>query len=375
VLAASAFLLFFLAKVVETGHGAWWLAAGATVGLGLLSKYTMLFLAAGVGLWLLIVPQMRRWFFSPWPWLGGLVAALLFAPVVYWNWQHDWASFLLQSGRGRWLAPGFPRNFIFGHVGGQIALATPFIFVLGMMGLAAFIAGRGASRPARVLIGVMFWPATIYFLWESLNQRVLFHWTVPVFAAFAIAAAAAHRMEWQGTWARVAGILRSLAIPVALAMMFAIGLNAVHFLVPLGRGDIFAQQISPGNQQVVPEVEVLRRRIGAATVITTDYRTSGWLAFYLPSRPPVIEIAERIRWVNAPEPGAASFSGPLLYVMDSRRNDEPIVRRLYEEVEEIARLSRREYGVDLDSYIVYRVARPKGDPFDRGPPLPRIFGR
>ena len=375
VLAASAFLLFFLAKVIETGRGAWWLAVGATVGLGLLSKYTMLFLGAGIGLWLLIVPEMRRWLFSPWPWLGGFVAALLFAPAVYWNWQHDWASFLLQSGRGQWLAPRFPRDFIYGHVAGQIAFATPFIFALGMMGLAAFIGRRGKSRSAHVLIGVMFWPTTIYFLWESLNQRVLFHWTVPVFAAFAIAAATAHRMEWQGIWARVATVSRRLAIPVALAMMFAIGLNALYFLVPLGRGDIFAQQISPGRQQVVPEVEALRQRIGAATVITSDYRTTGWLAFYLPSRPPVIEITERIRWVNASEPSAALFAGPLLYVMDTRRDDTLIVRRLYAEVEEIARVSRREYGVELDTYIVYRVARPKGAPLDRGPPLPRIFGR
>ena len=135
VLAAAAFLLFFLAKVVETGKGAWWLAVGATVGLGMLAKYTMLFLGAGIGLWLLIVPELRRWLFSPWPWLGAFVAALLFAPVVYWNWQHDWASFLLQSGRGQWLAPRFPRDFIFGHVAGQIGFATPFIFALGMMGL------------------------------------------------------------------------------------------------------------------------------------------------------------------------------------------------------------------------------------------------
>jgi hypothetical protein len=61
--------------------------------------------------------------------------------------------------------------------------------------------------------------------------------------------------------------------------------------------------------------------------------------------------------------------------MDTRRDDAPIVRGLYEEVEEIARLSRHVNDVDFDTYIVYRVARPKGDPLDRGPPLPRMFGR
>ena len=221
----------------------------------------------------------------------------------------------------------------------------------------------------------MFWPATIYFLWVSLNQRVLFHWTVPVFAAFAIAAAAAHRMEWQGIWSRVAGLSRKLAIPVSLLIMGVMGLNAVYYVIPLGRRNFIAEQVSPGGTQVVPQLEALRQQIGAATVITTDYRTTGWLAFYLPTRPPVIQITERIRWVNAPEPGAASFAGPLLYLMDTRRDDVPIVRRLYEEVEEIARLSRRVNDVDFDNYIVYRVARPKGDPFDRGRLLTRIFGR
>ena len=32
LLVASSFVLFFLAKVLETGRGAWWLAVGAAVG-------------------------------------------------------------------------------------------------------------------------------------------------------------------------------------------------------------------------------------------------------------------------------------------------------------------------------------------------------
>ena len=40
LLVASSFVLFFLAKVLETGRGAWWLAVGAAVGAALLSKYT-----------------------------------------------------------------------------------------------------------------------------------------------------------------------------------------------------------------------------------------------------------------------------------------------------------------------------------------------
>src|ERR1700731_3585103 len=38
LLVASSFVLFFLAKVLETGRGAWWLAVGAAVRAGFLSK-------------------------------------------------------------------------------------------------------------------------------------------------------------------------------------------------------------------------------------------------------------------------------------------------------------------------------------------------
>src|SRR6478672_2776432 len=43
LLVASSFVLFFCAKVLQTGRGAWWLAVGAAVGAALLSKYTALF--------------------------------------------------------------------------------------------------------------------------------------------------------------------------------------------------------------------------------------------------------------------------------------------------------------------------------------------
>ncbi|MDB5583279.1 MAG: hypothetical protein JWR80_8455, partial [Bradyrhizobium sp.] len=74
LLVASSFVLFFLAKVLETGRGAWWLAVGAAVGVALLSKYTALFFGPAILIWLALVPKLRRWLISPWPYVGGLVA-------------------------------------------------------------------------------------------------------------------------------------------------------------------------------------------------------------------------------------------------------------------------------------------------------------
>src|SRR6476660_4106664 len=74
LLVASSFVLFYLAKVLETGRGAWWLAVGAAVGAALLSKYTALFFGPAILIWLGSVPKLRRWLISPWLYLGGLIA-------------------------------------------------------------------------------------------------------------------------------------------------------------------------------------------------------------------------------------------------------------------------------------------------------------
>src|SRR5215469_4047443 len=82
LLVAASFVLFFLAKVLETGRGAWWLAVGAAVGCALLSKYTALLFGPAILIWLVAVPKQRRWLISLWPYLGGLVAFAIFAPVI-----------------------------------------------------------------------------------------------------------------------------------------------------------------------------------------------------------------------------------------------------------------------------------------------------
>ena len=84
------------------GDGRWWLAAGVAAGLGLLSKYSALFLGAGHACsgcsW---IARQRRWLASPWPYLGAVLALLIFAPNLVWQSQHHWETFAFQFGRRR----------------------------------------------------------------------------------------------------------------------------------------------------------------------------------------------------------------------------------------------------------------------------------
>src|SRR6202030_1351987 len=202
LLVAASFVLFFLAKVLETGRGAWWLAVGAAVGAALLSKYTSLFFGPAILIWLVAVPKLRRWLISPWPYLGGLVSLLIFSPVILWNADHDWVSFIKQLGRSR--IEDFKPAFIGELIPTQIAFATPLVFVLGAMGLYALLKRDGGASAARGLLNAIFWTIVVYFVWHSLHARVEANWFAPVYPVFAMAAAvAANLTRWDRYQRRV----------------------------------------------------------------------------------------------------------------------------------------------------------------------------
>ncbi|WP_371829694.1 glycosyltransferase family 39 protein [Thiocapsa imhoffii] len=129
-----------------------WLSAGLAVGFGLLGKYTMV-LIAPVLLWALWRSD-RRALRTPWPYLGALVALLVFAPNIIWNLQHDWLTMRFQLGHGFATDFGVPVSAdpasaprsdartltsrlgaVIGYLGTQIALwgliALPLLVVLG----------------------------------------------------------------------------------------------------------------------------------------------------------------------------------------------------------------------------------------------------
>src|SRR5215831_3123858 len=196
LLVASSFVLFFLAKVLETGRGAWWLAVGAAVGAALLSKYTALFFGLAILIWLVAVPKLRRWFISPWPYLGGVVALAVFAPVILWNRDHQWVSFLKQFGRAR--IEDFRPAFIAELIPTQVAFATPLVFILGAMGLHALTWRKVGASASRLLVEAMFWTIVVYFVWHSLHARVEANWFAPVYPPFVVAAAAAANLvQWK----------------------------------------------------------------------------------------------------------------------------------------------------------------------------------
>ena len=303
IVTVAAFL-WALAKVRTRGEGHWWLAVGATAGLSLLSKYSMLFVGLGTAVWLLADKRGRAWLKTPWPWAGALLALAVFAPNLLWQARHDWMTFAFQFGRiDRGALTG---RYLVEFAGAQLGLATPLILVLAAMGWWRARRPGGDCFALFVIVGVTL----LYFLQHALHDRVQGNWPCFLYPALAVLAADARAPRWL-SWS---------AAPVAGAMLLALYLQAALGIVPLKHDPVarlLARDFPAAAQSVADSVP-------DGAVLTTDYETTALLRYYQP-RLPVIQLNEPWRYDWAKPPSPALLKKPLVYFTATRRDRSALV--------------------------------------------------
>ncbi len=156
----------------------WWLASGLCAGLALFAKYSAALTLVGACVYLATQREHRRWLARPEPYLAGLVATLIFLPVLIWNALHGWASFAFQAGRaeGAAFSPAMPLVTL----GGEALFLLPWIW-LPLMVVFVRAIGRGPREWRGWLLCCLGAPPILVFTlvsaWSS--HRVLYHWAAP----------------------------------------------------------------------------------------------------------------------------------------------------------------------------------------------------
>ncbi|MEY4964837.1 MAG: hypothetical protein RL274_420 [Pseudomonadota bacterium] len=348
VVAAAAFV-YFLARVQASGEGRWWLAVGIAGGLGLLSKYSALFLGFGTLIWLVVDARNRKWLVSPWPYLGAGLALLIVTPHLLWQAQHHWMTFAFQFGRVG--GGAFTLRYLGEFLAAQIGLATPLIFVLMVMGL-----WRATRRgDDRLVLAVLAWTGIAYFLQHALHDRIQGNWPCFLFPALAILAADAFRTQGKWRW------LSFAAAPVAAMLLLLTYNQAAQWrAIPLKK-DPLARILGRDFAPIGDVIGALSKARVADAILTTDYQTTAWLRFTQPGVK-VIQVNEPHRYPAAPAADARLLQGKLWYLAELRRDQHRLVQQSFGYVGYPTQLQGR--GV---LYMLYPMARPKSSQIGRMP--------
>jgi 4-amino-4-deoxy-L-arabinose transferase-like glycosyltransferase len=221
-------------RMVKTGNPKLWIWFGILAGFGLENKYSMAIFGAGIILGLLFTPQ-RRLLASPWLWIAGVIAFLIFLPNLLWNIHHHFPFLELQanirsSGRDVHLTP-------LAFFGQQILAMHPLTLPLWLAGLWFYFFST-PGKPFRALGWAWIFTAAVIV---TLSPRV--YYLFPAFPALFAAGGVIwevwlHRraLWWKLAWPALlvvsGAVFAPLAIPVLPPETYIRYTKALHLAPP-----------------------------------------------------------------------------------------------------------------------------------------------
>lgn len=352
--------LWCLAAVFEPGreHQAarWWCLAGLAAGLATLSKYSSLFIAPGVLLWVLASAERRRSLATPWPWVAAVIGVGLFGINVWWNSQNEWLTFAKQFGRVE--PSSLQPKFLLELILTQALLLNPFMTAFAIRGLTvkdlpfeAVADGRKVDLSLLVLSAL---PFALYLMVHALHDRVQGHWPTPLYPALAlIASVAASRRSTSA----LSAFARRVVLP------FGLGIGALVLI--LGASTDYRAGFKSDPARTLRQwpafasaVAAVRHQQGANWVGTFSYVTLAQLSHQPALNGPAIQLTERDRYSAAPLPKGLDMARPGLVVDLDRRISQTDLATCFAKVERLPDLRRGGDGPGSLVYGVYRVERP-----------------
>ncbi len=303
-----------------------WLATGAFAGLAMLSKYNGVLVLLGLPLFLLTTKAGRVWLRRPQPWIAGLLAVLLFTPVILWNVDHHWASFAFQGDRAgglrfRPLAP-------LGVWAGEALFVLPWIWVpLILLWLRALRHGPG--EPRGWLLALLAATPILLFAFVSIwsSDHILYHWSAPgTLMLFPLLGAEVARRLEAGAPRLRRGIVATAAV-LLVGLVLAGTQMRLNWVTAL-TGPSFlarAKDVAGGVNwtSLRPELEArgLLSQPGLVVAVTR-WNDAGKIDYALDGKLPVVVLASDSREYGIVAPADRYIGHPMLILVP---NSDPSV--------------------------------------------------
>lgn len=211
-----ALALYFLVALLVSENKKYWIYFGIAAGLGLMSKFDMLWLGAGVSIALVLTTQ-RKYFLTYQFWLGGIVALLIVSPYLIWIATHD---FLTIEYFIKYHSETNPIN-LFGLIIEQIVVLNPLAFPVWLMGIYYFLFNKTGKRFR--LLGIAYFIVLILCIILQTKFYLNLPYYFVLFAGGAVCIESSFAGKYKYNW----------LMTIYVALMVALGLFFIPFARPV----------------------------------------------------------------------------------------------------------------------------------------------
>lgn len=220
--------LFFLVRIVDAQHPrmADFAGLGAAVGLGMMSKYAMIYFPIALVI-MTAAPGLRRRLLKPQTALAALIAAALFAPNVLWNAAHDFQTVAHTAANANWGAELFKPRALLAFLGGQIAVFGPIAFA-ALIYLCAR-APRARLDEPRLMLFILSLTPLVIVAGQAFLSRAHANWAATAYPSATVLIAGALLAQDRAVWLKASATLHA-----ALWAGFAAAVSAPGVIDGLG---------------------------------------------------------------------------------------------------------------------------------------------
>lgn len=208
-----------------------WVLTGICLGLATLSKYHVLFIFAGVFMFVGTNKDQRHWLWHPGPYLAILITLIIASPILWWNYNNNWVSFVFQGSRaGIGAKFQLHPDWFLRSIAGQCAVVLPWIWIPTIRELFRSYKQRASSKAYSFSFWMSVLPIvffTVVTLWADLQYH--FHWQAPGYMMLFIPLGFAIDKRLNGDTKTGRGTRRWLRFSVCFTVI-TIGVLSVHMV-------------------------------------------------------------------------------------------------------------------------------------------------
>ncbi len=246
--------LYFISIAVRYDRSWAWCAAGAALGLCMLSKYTAVFLVPSTLLFLIFDGRYRQWLMRKEPYLALLIAAAFFTPVILWNVEHDWASFGFQVGDRLSRDSRSPFASVGEFLLLQFAVTSPALLAGLLMIPAAPLTLSLHPRRSNWRFAWLFsLPLLSFLLLFSAHSRIKANWTLPAYLALLTAAYPSYRYLRFHSGPRMKLVAKYFLVAWLCSLPVLYSIAVYHFTITIPGFPVF--RFTTGWQELSAIVE------------------------------------------------------------------------------------------------------------------------
>ena len=292
---------------------------GFIAGLGMLCKIHTAFLWLGILLY--IIFYNRQWLKQPVLYISGIITLLFFYPVIQWNLDNHFVTYLYHSKRVNPAAGGFDINSFLTFAAGQLFYCNPVIFLFIILATVAAFKNNlmVLSSQERLLL---FCSLPLIFIATILSffKNILPHWTGPAYSGLILLTACYFTRKPSITGLEKRILPKPLMIATALlAVIIVAGVLLINYLpgtlgkkdkVFLGEGDFTLDMYGWTNlkttfEKIVQTDEQSGLMKSDAVIISNKWFPAAHLDYYvaMPLKKDLIAIGDtndihQYAWLN-----------------------------------------------------------------------------